>query len=214
MISIAGMAFLPDTPRWYYAKNKFEEGDDVLMRLHDAPLDDPAVVDMKAEILASIALEEEEHNKFSLLSLIWDNTDLRAGRRIRISFMILSLQQMMGINLSVYYSTVIFAQVGLSPFLAQLLAAVMNTGFATGTYFLPFTIERFGRRKVLIWSAFVLTICMIVFVAMIGLPNPTLATQWTAVAAVIVYNFAFGYGWIGVPWLYGPEVRLCSQSWR
>jgi Na+/melibiose symporter-like transporter len=212
VISIAGMAFLPDTPRWYYAKNKFEEGDDVLTRLHDAPLDDPAVADMKAEILASIALEEEEHNKFSLLSLIWDNTDLRAGRRIRISFMILSLQQMMGINLSVYYSTVIFAQVGLSPFLAQLLAAVMNTGFAAGTYFLPFTIERFGRRKVLIWSAFVLTICMIIFVAMIGLPNPTLATQWTAVAAVIVYNFAFGYGWIGVPWLYGPEVRPCSQS--
>ena len=113
---------------------------------------------------------------------------------------------MAGINLSVYYSTVIFAQVGLSPFLAQLLAAVMNTGFAAGTYFLPFTIERFGRRKILIWSAFVLTVCMIVFVAMIGLPNPTLATQWTAVAAVIVYNFVFGYGWIGVPWLYGPEV--------
>ena len=66
------------------------------MRLHDLPIDDPAVQDMKSEILASIALEEEEHNKFSLLSLVWDNTDLRAGRRIRISFMILSLQQMMG----------------------------------------------------------------------------------------------------------------------
>ena len=216
------MAFLPDTPRWYYAKGLNEQGDDVLIRLHDSTLDDPAVQDMKSEILASIALEEEEHNKFSLLSLIWDKTELRAGRRIRISFMILSLQQMMGkdlggypllttdkfsgINLSVYYSTVIFAQVGLSPFLAQLLAAVMNTGFAAGTYFLPSTIERFGRRKILMWSAFVLTICMIIFVAMIGLPNPTLATQWTAVASVIVYNFAFGYGWIGVCWLYGPEV--------
>lgn len=216
------MTFLPDTPRWYYAKDKTEQGDNVLMRLHDAPIDDPAVQDMKLEILASIALEEEDHNKFSLLSLIWDNTDLRAGRRVRISFMILSLQQMMGkdikcqpvcgklksagINLSVYYSTVIFAQVGLSPFLAQLLAAIMNTGFAAGTYFLPSTIERFGRRKILIWSASVLTVCMTVFVAMIGLPNPTLATQWTAVAAVIVYNLVFGYGWIGVPWLYGPEV--------
>jgi hypothetical protein len=41
---------------------------------------------------------------------------------------------------------------------------------------------------------------------MIGLPNPTIATQWTAVASVIVFNFAFGYGWIGCPWLYGPEV--------
>lgn len=93
------MAFLPDTPRWYYAKGLNEQGDDVLIRLHDSTLDDPAVQDMKSEILASIALEEEEHNKFSLLSLIWDKTELRAGRRIRISFMILSLQQMMGKDL-------------------------------------------------------------------------------------------------------------------
>jgi hypothetical protein len=42
---------------------------------------------------------------------------------------------------------------------------------------------------------------------MIGLPNPTITTQWVAVASIIVYNFVFGYGWIGVPWLYGPEVR-------
>jgi MFS family permease len=97
-----------------------------------------------------------------------------------------------GINLSVYYSTVIFSQVGLSPFLSQLLAAVMNTGFAAGTYFLPSTIERVGRRGVMIWSAVVLTICMLIFVIMIGLPNPTLATQWVAVAVVIVYNFVFG----------------------
>lgn len=100
----------------------------------------------------------------------------------------------------------IFDNVGLSPFLSQLLAAIMNTGFAAGTFPLPWTIERVGRRNVLIWSAAVLTVCMIVFVAMIGLPNPTKATQWVAVGAIVVYNFAFGYGWIGVPWLYGPEI--------
>jgi MFS family permease len=113
--------------------------------------------------------------------------------------------------LSVYYSTVIFAQVGLSPFLAQLLAAIMNTLFATGTVGLPFTIERFGRRNILIYSAAGLTICMAVFVAMIAQANPTPSTQWTAVAFVVVYNFIFGYGWIGVCWLYGPEVSLMSS---
>lgn len=111
-----------------------------------------------------------------------------------------------GINLSVYYSTVIFAQVGLSPFLAQLLAAVMNTLFAAGTVALPFTIERFGRRNILMYSAVGLTICMAVFVGMIAQSNPTLGTQWTAVVFVVIYNFLFGYGWIGVCWLYGPEV--------
>jgi len=95
-VSITGMFFLPDTPRWYYAQGREAEGDDVLTRLHDRPIDDPAVQDMKTEILASIKLEDEDEHKFNILDLIWDRSDLRAGRRIRISFLILSIQQMMG----------------------------------------------------------------------------------------------------------------------
>lgn len=201
-----GIFLLPDTPRWYYAKGYDAKGDDILCRLHDAPLDDAAVQNMKAGILASIKFEEGNEHKFSLIDLVWDRSDIRAGRRIRISFMILALQQMMGINLSVYYSTVIFSQVGLSPFLSQLLAAIMNTLFAAGTIPLVFTIERVGRRNVMMYSAAVLTVCMTVFVAMIGLPNPSPTTQWVAVAAIFVYNTVFGYGWIGVCWLYGPEI--------
>jgi MFS family permease len=106
----------------------------------------------------------------------------------------------------VYYSTRIFANIGLSPFLSQLLAAVMNTGFAIGTYGLPSTIEKFGRRAIMIWTATICAFCMLVFVVMIGLPNQIFATQWTAVAFVIIFNVVFGYGWIGVPWLYGPEI--------
>jgi MFS family permease len=112
----------------------------------------------------------------------------------------------------VYYSTRIFANIGLSDFLSQLLAAVMNTGFAIGTYFLPPTIERFGRRPIMLWTALVCFISILLFTIMIALPNPSLATQWTAVAFVIVYNFAFGYGWVGCPWLYGPEVRCIRAS--
>jgi hypothetical protein len=41
----------------------------------------------------------------------------------------------------VYYSTKIFADMGLSDFLSQILAAVMNTVYAAGCWVLPFTIE-------------------------------------------------------------------------
>jgi hypothetical protein len=94
--SLSGMLFLPDTPRWYYAQGRTAEGDSVLQRLHDLPLDDERVQVQKQEIMTSIELEEHEENKLSIKSLFWDNTELRVGRRIRISFMILSLQQMMG----------------------------------------------------------------------------------------------------------------------
>ncbi|KAG7150209.1 Major facilitator superfamily transporter mfsA like protein [Verticillium longisporum] len=197
---------LPDTPRWYYARGRIEEGDETIGRLLDAPIDDPRVLEIKHSILASIALEESSPERgFQITDLLWDRSDLRVGRRIRISFLILAIQQMMGINLSVYYSTVIFRQVGLSQFMAQLLAALMNTLFAAGTIPLVYTIEKFGRRNILMYSAVVLTMCTVVFVAIIGLPNPTGATQWTAVGAIFIYNTVFGYGWIGVCWLYEPE---------
>lgn len=81
----------------------------------------------------------------------------------------------------VYYSTIIFSNVGVSDFLSQLLAAVMNTAFAIGTWLTPSTIERFGRRPILLWSAGACTILMTIFVAMIGQENQTLGTQWAAV---------------------------------
>lgn len=191
------------------ARKRNEEGDSVLRRLHDKPLEHPDVQNMKDEILAAIELEEASEVRFNPLDLLWDRSDIRAGRRIRVGFLVLAIQQLMGINLSVYYSTVVFSQVGLSPFLSSLLAAVMNSAFAAGTFFLPagpLGIERIGRRNVMMWSAGVLTICLLIFTAMINLPNKNTATQWTGVAFINIYNFVFGYGWIGVPWLYGPEV--------
>ena len=90
------MLLLPDTPRWYFAKGHLDEGDKVLSRLHGKPVDDEAVQRQRAEIMASIELEEQEKNKFNIIHLIWDTSDIRAGRRIRIAFLILSIQQMMG----------------------------------------------------------------------------------------------------------------------
>ncbi|KAH8802565.1 putative sugar transporter STL1 [Xylogone sp. PMI_703] len=206
ILSGLGMLTLPDTPRWYYAKGRIEEGDSVLSQLHHLPIGHENVQTQKKEIIGSIELEEHEENRLSLTSLIWDNTELRVGRRIRIAFLILSFQQMMGINMLVYYSTRIFANIGYSDNLSQLLAAVMNTGFAIGTFPLPWTIERFGRRPIMIWTAVICSVCMLIFVICIALPNPTIATNWTAVYFVIVFNFSFGYGWIGCPWLYGPEI--------
>ncbi|KAF2649611.1 general substrate transporter [Lophiostoma macrostomum CBS 122681] len=206
LISGSVMLFLPDTPRWYYAAGREQEGDGVLSRLLDTSVDDQKVQHMKDEILSSLKLESEEENKFNIWALFWDTSDLRVGRRIRIAFLILSIQQMMGINLSVYYSTVIFANIGLSPFLAQLLAAVMNTLFAIGTYPLPATIERFGRQRIMFWSAFVCALLMTAFVALIGVPNQNKGTQWGAAVMICIWNMVFGYGWVGVPWLYGPEI--------
>lgn len=106
----------------------------------------------------------------------------------------------------VYYATVILTNVGLSAFESQLLAAVMETCFALGTWPFPWTIEIFGRRKIMLWGAAASGLAMLIFIIMIGLPHQTKATEWTAVGCVIAWMFIFGYSWNGAPWVYGPEV--------
>ncbi|RFU26082.1 hypothetical protein B7463_g10251, partial [Scytalidium lignicola] len=212
-ISALGIFFCPDTPRWYYARGRLEEGDRTLARLHGVydqqrqEYDDHfAMQAMKREIFQSIQIESEQENHLSWISLIWDNTPLRVGRRIRISFMILSIQQMMGIDILVYYMTLIFSQVGLSTFLSSLLAAISLTIQFGGALTCVPTIERLGRRTIMMWTAVGQTICMLVFVTMNGLPHKSLATQWTAVSIMFFYLFMYGWGWVACPWLYGPEI--------
>lgn len=90
------MFLLPDTPRWYYARGRLEEGDVILSRLHDRPVSNFAIQETRQSILGSLEHEAEETKSVKVLDLIWDRTDLRVGRRIRISFLIMSIQQMMG----------------------------------------------------------------------------------------------------------------------
>ena len=145
------MLGLPDTPRWYYDTGRMEEGDAVLSRLFALPLDHPDVQEQKKEILDTIQLENES-GKIRLKDWIYDRSELQSARRIKTSFLILSLQQLMGINVLVYYSTVILANVGLTPFMQQLVAACSNTIFAMGTWVTPFFIESWGRRRLMFWT--------------------------------------------------------------
>lgn len=90
------MSLLPDTPRWYYAGGREEEGDAVLSRLHAKPIEHADVQAQKLEIMRALKLEEQNENKFRYLDLIWDRSELRAGRRIRIAYLLMVFQNMMG----------------------------------------------------------------------------------------------------------------------
>jgi hypothetical protein len=87
IFSASLLFFLPDTPRWYYARGHSDRGDDVLARLHALPIDHPAVQFVKSEIVASLQEEDAEVN-LNWWCLFWDNTELQFGRRLRTSFLI------------------------------------------------------------------------------------------------------------------------------
>lgn len=205
LVSFIGMFILPDTPRWYYSKGKNDKGDEVLARLWAQPVESKEVQQQRHEILEAIKLESLPGGEIKWTDWFWDRSALQNARRIRTSFLILSFQQNMGINILVYFTTVLLGNVGLSTFLQQLLAAVVNTVFAIGTWITPFIIERVGRKKTMFWTAVACTIDMALFIGMEGAPQSE-GVEWAAVAFVIVFVFLIGVGWMGCPWLYGPEI--------
>lgn len=85
-ISFIGILMLPDTPRWYYAKGRTQEGDQVLQALHAKPLQSPEVQLTKNEILDAIALEST-HARLNIMDILWDRSKLKTGRRLRVSFL-------------------------------------------------------------------------------------------------------------------------------
>ncbi|KAK3703559.1 hypothetical protein LTR37_014406 [Vermiconidia calcicola] len=207
IFSASLLFMLPDTPRWYYARDRYEEGDDVLARLNSLPVEHEAVQLVRGDILASLK-EEDTDGKLSIWTLFWDNTELQFGRRLRTSFLINWAQQFLGINMLVYFSTQIFSNLNYSPLLSGILAGVLNTAFAIASYPPIFFIEKVGRRAMMIWSALGCGLCMLVYVVITTLPpeKTTTATNWTAVAFIILYEVVFAFGWLGTCWVYGPEI--------
>lgn len=91
--------FLPDTPRWYYAVGRIDEADAVLARLHNLPVEHEAVQLQREEVLTSLKEEQGDSETFNWWLLLWDNSELQFGRRLRTSFLILFAQQFLGINM-------------------------------------------------------------------------------------------------------------------
>lgn len=84
------MYFLPDTPRWYYARNRLDEGDAALCRLYDEDLSSEAVSETKRQIMTAIEIELEANASISCRQFLTmgfvDQTRLKIIRRLVICF--------------------------------------------------------------------------------------------------------------------------------
>ena len=95
VVSISILWWLPDTPRWYYAKGREAEGDRVLERLHGKTLSVEMQQD-KLEIFASIELENAGTAGLRLKDFFWDTSEMQSARRIRTGMIVFALTYLSG----------------------------------------------------------------------------------------------------------------------
>lgn len=162
---LAFITRLPESPRWLILKNRNDDALEVLCALNDMS---PESEDIKSE-LAGIRAANAEMSQGSFRDLFTMNEDRHFHRTV-LAYVNQMFQQISGVNLITYYagelilesipsqtltkfSATIFEQdIGLSPFLARLLAACNGTEYFLSSWIAFFTIEKVGRRKLMIFG--------------------------------------------------------------
>ncbi|KAK5062644.1 hypothetical protein LTR84_004717 [Exophiala bonariae] len=204
LITLATLPFLPDTPRWLYSHGRKEEAVDVLARLMDTSIDDAVVQDIKTQMEEALRLEHD-NGPIALKTLINDRSPVKMTRRLILSFMIYFMQMFTGINVIAFYVTIVLeVNVGLSRDTSSLVAGFVQIAFWLGTLPPIYTLDRYGRRRTMMWGSVALSLSMILFT--IGIALDTVAMNRLALAMLFVYEISFGLSWNSMPWLYAAEI--------
>jgi sugar porter (SP) family MFS transporter len=203
ILTLSTILFLPESPRYLYEKGFNDEADNIMARIYSVEIEDELIVKHRREVLESLKAENEFPFKFT--DLLWDSSPLNVTWRIWICVIIQFLQQLGGINLVAYYGSYIFINsLGMSQHTAALTSGGLGLVFWGGSLTSIHTVDRLGRRTVLLWGAIACTTFMILFT--IGLAIGTTKSLTMSVTAIFLFEFSFGASWCIVPWMYAPEV--------
>lgn len=125
------------------------------------------------------------------------------------------MNQISGINVTSYYMSYIFINaLGISELLARILAAAGSVDYLIFACLAYFVIERYGRRKVMMTSAFACSICWIAISIAMGLTErggDSYKLGIVAVSFFFAFFASFGMGVLGVPWLYPTEINALEM---
>lgn len=219
--------FLPDSPRYFVKRGRLDAATDSLSRLRGQPRDSEYIQVELAEIVAN-----EEYERQLIPSTTWFGswancfkgsvwTGKSNLRRTILGTSMQMMQQWTGINFIFYYSTPFLQSTGAikNTFLMSLVFTLVNV---VSTPLSFWTVERFGRRTILIIGAFAMTACQLL-VAIIGVtigfdkthtdPNDStaqIANNIPAVNAQIafiaIFIFFFASTWGPGAWIVIGEI--------
>ncbi|KAL1310590.1 hypothetical protein AAFC00_000866 [Neodothiora populina] len=191
---------LPESPRWLMMKGKEDEAINVLCALNLRDRDDPYIVS-EFNAIKDVALVMQSGSFRDLFTMDED----RNFHRVCLGFVNQMFQQISGINLITYYAATIYENnINLSPFISRILAAANGTEYFLASWIAVFTIEKFGRRQLMLFGAVGMSASMCILAGTTA--HPSTSTGIAAAAFLFVFNTFFAIGWLGMTWLYPAEI--------
>jgi SP family galactose:H+ symporter-like MFS transporter len=198
-LMFSGSFILPESPRWLMLKGRREQAITVLRK----------TLNTQAEIDAEIGeIEEALHGPqgagFRIIFRGYFFKVLLVGVLLQV------FQQLVGINMMIYYSPTIFGYAGMTGLLAMMTVPTVNMLFTFPAIHL---VEKWGRKKLLYVGAVAMLITMltsaVAFQSIGSVSDPSLiggAPKTLLLISVIVYIFGFAVSWGPVVWLVCSEI--------
>jgi MFS family permease len=181
--------------------NRWNEGREILGILYD---DDPHGVLVNYEIDNIRQSFERAGN--SNLTAMFKMGPQRSFHRVVLATTVQVFLQMSGVNSISYYAPTIYSQqLKFSPTTSGILAA--STQFATmlGSFCCVWTVDRFGRRRLMLFSASSMSVCFACLSGLVSHPDNPAALK-AGVFFLFLYSFVYVLGFLGIPFLYASEI--------
>ncbi|TKX22086.1 sugar transporter-like protein 23 [Elsinoe australis] len=204
-----GLFLLPESPRYFVKKQRLDAAAKALARVRGQPIDSDYIQDELAEIQANYEYEMQV-GEVSWIGCFKGGVGKRNSnaRKVLIGVALQMFQQWTGVNFIFYYSTIFFQLIGFqNAFLISMITTIVNVCSTPISFW---TIEKFGRRPLLIWGAVGMCICEFI-VAITGAAtsdgmNGNTNAQRAMVAFVCIYIFFFASTWGPGAWVVIGEI--------
>lgn len=211
LILAIGLFLLPESPRYFVKRGNLDKAAAVLSRVRGQPLNSEYIQQELAEIVANHEFELKlmpHGSYFNSWANCFRGSLFNASSNLRRTILGTSMQMMQqwtGVNFVFYFGTTFFKDLRTikNPFLIGLVTTLVNVCSTPISFW---TIERFGRRPLLIWGAAGMVVCQFI-VAIVGVTdgqNP--AAVRAMIAFICIYIFFFASTWGPGAWVVIGEI--------
>lgn len=199
LFMLVGSLILPESPRWLMLKGQKEKAEKVIAR----------TVKTREEV--DFEIKEIQHvlsqSRGATIRSILQKSFIKV---LLIGVFLQMFQQLVGINVMIYYAPTIFGYAGMTGWIAKMAVPTVNMLFTFPAIYL---VDWWGRKKLLYAGAAIMAVSMVIAALAFhaidgatsaGVINP--AANTALLFAFIIYIFGFAFSWGPVAWLICSEI--------